>query len=81
MKDSREGAAAGGMISTLLADDENRIQAFETKCMRKLFRISYREHKTNDYVRRLVRILVGPQEPPGNRQTTEAGMVWPRYEA
>ena len=27
---------------TLLADDENKIQAFETKCMRKLLRISYR---------------------------------------
>ena len=32
---------------TLLADSENTIQAFETKCMRKLLRISYLEHKTN----------------------------------
>ena len=33
---------------TLLADPEKRIQAFENKCMRKLLRISYSEHKTND---------------------------------
>ena len=46
---------------TLLADDDRRIQAFETKCRRKLLRISYREHKTNDYVRSLVRSLVGPR--------------------
>ena len=29
---------------TLLADSEKRIQAFETKCVRKLLRISYFEH-------------------------------------
>ena len=67
---------------TMLADDERRIQAFETKCLRKLLRISYREHNTNDYVRSLVKNLVDPREPPpGNRQATEAGVVWPRHEA
>ena len=35
---------------TLLADDKRRIQALETKCLRKLIRISHREHETNDYV-------------------------------
>ena len=48
---------------TLLADTEKRIQAFETKCLRKLLRISYREHKTNQYVKDKVKSLVGPQEP------------------
>ena len=48
---------------TLLAESESRIQAFETKNLRKLLRISYKEHKTNEYVRSLVRTLVGPQEP------------------
>ena len=48
---------------TLLADTEKRIKAFETKCLRKLLRISYREHKTNDYVRSKVMSYVGPQEP------------------
>ena len=35
---------------TLLADSnsEKRTKAFETKCWRKLLRISYFEHKTND---------------------------------
>ncbi len=40
-----------------------RIQAFETKCLRKLLRISYLEHKTNDWVRSKINFLVGPQEP------------------
>ena len=48
---------------TLLADSEKRIQAFKTKCMRKLLRISYLEHKTNNWVRSKINFLVGPQEP------------------
>ena len=47
---------------TLLVDSEERIQAFETECMRKL-RISYLEHKTDDWVRSKINILVGPREP------------------
>ena len=35
---------------TLLAVTENKLQAFENKCMRKILRISYMEHKTNEYV-------------------------------
>ena len=48
---------------TLYAETERKIQAFETKCLRKLLRISYKEHKTNDYVWSTVKNLVGPQEP------------------
>ena len=48
---------------TLLADSEKRIQAFETKCRRRLLRISSLEHKTNDWVRSTTSFLVGPQEP------------------
>ena len=48
---------------TLLADSERRIQAFETKCLRKLLGISYLEHWTNDQVRKKIKDLVGPQEP------------------
>ena len=33
---------------------KKRIQAFETKCMRKLLHISYLEHKTNDWVRSMI---------------------------
>ncbi|XP_076468832.1 uncharacterized protein LOC143299483 [Babylonia areolata] len=48
---------------TLMAETERRIQAFETRCLRRLLHISYKEHKTNDYVRNLLSNLVGPQEP------------------
>ena len=48
---------------TLRADTERRIQAFENKCFRKLLGISCIERKTNEYVRKEVESLVGPQEP------------------
>ncbi|GFR90329.1 endonuclease-reverse transcriptase, partial [Elysia marginata] len=48
---------------TLLADTERRIQVFENKCLRKLIRISYKDHVTNESVRELVVAYVGPKEP------------------
>lgn len=48
---------------TILREDERRIQAFETKCLRRLLGISFREHRTNEYVLNTIRNLVGPQEP------------------
>ena len=42
---------------------EKRIQAFETKYMRKLLCISYLEHKTNYWLLSKIIFLVGPQEP------------------
>ena len=42
---------------TLLADSEKRVQ------VRKFLRISYLEHKTNDWVRSKISSLMGPQEP------------------
>ena len=48
---------------TLLAETERRIQAFETKSLRKFLPISYWEHKTNEYVQNKVKSLVGWQEP------------------
>ena len=48
---------------TPLADSVKRIQAFETKCLRKLLRVFYLEHKTNNWVRSKINLLVGPQEP------------------
>ena len=47
----------------VLADSEKRIQAFETKSLRKPLRISYLEHKTNVWVRSKINSFVGPQEP------------------
>ncbi|GFS07296.1 endonuclease-reverse transcriptase [Elysia marginata] len=48
---------------TLLADTERRIQVFENKCLRKLIRISYKDHVTSESLRELVVAYVGPQEP------------------
>lgn len=48
---------------TLLADMERRLQAFETKCLRRLLGISYLDRKTNDFVRSEVQKRVGHQEP------------------
>ena len=48
---------------TLLADSEKRSQAFETRCLIKLLRTSFLEHKTNDTVQSKISFLVGPQEP------------------
>ena len=40
----------GRQTWTLLADSEKRIQAFATKCLLKLLRIFYLQHKINDWV-------------------------------
>lgn len=48
---------------TLTADTERRIQSFENTCYRRMLHISYREHRTNDYVRQLVTTHAGEQEP------------------
>ena len=48
---------------TLLADSEKKIQAFVTMCLRKLLRVSYLEHKTNDLVWSKINFLIGLQEP------------------
>ena len=46
---------------------EKRIQALESKCLMILHRISYLEHKTNNWVRSKINFLVVPHEPlPAN---------------
>ena len=39
-----------------------KILAFESTCLRKLFRVFFLEHKTNNWVRNKINFLVGPQE-------------------
>ena len=48
---------------TLTAETTKRIQSFEMKCYRKLLGISWREHKTNEFVKSQITLLAGPQEP------------------
>ena len=39
------------------ADLEKRIQGFENKCYRRMLGMSYREHKTNEYIRQQVMFI------------------------
>lgn len=48
---------------TMTAETSRRIQTFETKCFRRLLGISWKERKTNEYVRSQVAQLAGPQIP------------------
>lgn len=48
---------------TLTADTERRIQSFENKYYRRMLHISYREHRTTDYVRQQVTTRAEEQEP------------------
>ena len=48
---------------TLTADLERRIQVFEHTCYRRLLRIPYTEHRTNEFVRQQVTNYTGRQEP------------------
>ena len=48
---------------TLFVDCKKKILVFETKCLRKLFRISHLGYETNDWVRSKIIFLVDPQEP------------------
>ena len=50
----------GAIGHFVTADLERRIQVFENKC--QMLGISYREHKTNEYVWQQVSIVAGPQE-------------------
>ena len=68
----------GCETSTLLADSETRIQALETKCLRKLLGISYLEQKTKDWVWSKIQLPCGSTRPPtssSNWQETETCMV------
>ena len=47
---------------TLSAETEQRIEAFEMKWCRRFLNISYRDRKTNDYVRQKIEELGGKQE-------------------
>ena len=44
---------------TLTAELENRTQAFEMRCYRRLLNISYKDHVTNEEVRRKIRAAIG----------------------
>ena len=47
---------------TLTAELERRIQAMEMRCYRKILRISYKDHVTNEEVRSKIQQAIGPHE-------------------
>ena len=47
---------------TITADTSKRIQAFENKCYRRILGISWKDHKTTDFVHNTVKARAGPQE-------------------
>ena len=47
---------------TLTAKLQRRIQAMEMRCYRKILRISYKDHVTNEEVRAKIQQAVGPHE-------------------
>ena len=47
---------------TLTAELQRRIQAMEMRCYRKILRISYKDHVTNEEVRAKNQQAIGPHE-------------------
>ena len=47
---------------TLTAELKRRIQAKEMRCYRKILRISYKDHVTNENVRTKIQQAIGPHE-------------------
>ena len=47
---------------TLTAQLQRRIQAMEMRCYRKMLRISYKDHVTNEKVRTKIQQAIGPHE-------------------
>ena len=47
---------------TLTAGLQRRIQAMEMRCYRKILRISYKDHVTNEGVRAKIQQAIGPHE-------------------
>ena len=47
---------------TVTAELQRRIQAMEMRCYRKILRISYKDHATNEEVRAKIQQAIGPQK-------------------
>ena len=47
---------------TLTAELQRRIQTIEMRCYRKILRISYKDHVTNEEVRAKIQQAIGPHE-------------------
>ena len=67
---------------TLTAELQRRIQALEMRCYRKILRISYKDHVTNEKFRTKIQQAIGPHEDPltivKRRKLHWYGHVWPK---
>ena len=63
---------------TLTAELKRRIQAMEMRCYRKILRISYKDHVTNEEVRAQIQQAIGPHADrlPDHRKETQKAVVW-----
>ena len=61
---------------TLTAELEKITQAFETRCYRRLLNISYKDHVTNEEVRKKIQAATGEYDEPNPSQETESKLVW-----
>ena len=61
---------------TLTAELEKRTQAFEMRCYRRLLNISYKDHVTNEEVRRKIQAAIGEYDELLTL-VKKAKMVWP----
>ena len=48
------------------------------RCYRKILRISYKDHVTNEEVRAKIKHAIGPhaRRPPDHRKETQTAVVW-----
>ena len=65
---------------TLTAEPQRRIQAMEMRCYRKILRISYKDHVTNEEVRAKIQQAIGPHEDlltvVKRHKETQTAVVW-----
>ena len=62
---------------TLTAELQRGIRAMETKCCRKILRISYKDHVTKAQVCAKIQRAIGPhEEPPGHLEEMQSAVVW-----
>ena len=62
---------------TLTAELEKRVQAFKMRCYRRLLNISYKDHVTNEDVRRKIQVAIGKYDKLLDLgQEMETKVVW-----
>ena len=61
---------------TLTAELQRRIRAMEMRYYRKILRISFKDHATDEEVCAKIQRAIGPRRPPDHRKETQTAVVW-----